>query len=143
MDIKKLKSITKKLNVIYIEDSRCVSKISMELFEDIFNRVDLAEDGMSALKKYKSSKYDLVICDINLPKINGLEVIKKILKIDENQAIVIISAYSELEYFSIMQEMNIKYFLKKPVNSKSLFKTIYKSIEHLEDRVDDRLVLAN
>jgi len=140
LDIKKLKSITKKLNAIYIEDSRCVSKVSMELFEDIFNRVDLAEDGLSALKKYKNSKYDLVLSDINLPKMNGLEVIKKILTIDDKQAIVIISAYSEIEYFSIMQEMNIKYFLKKPVNSKSLFKTIYESIEHLEKEADERLV---
>ncbi len=132
MDILKLKSTTKRLNVIYIEDSKCVSRVTMELFNDIFKRVDLAEDGVSALEMYKNFKYDLVISDINLPKMNGLDVVEKILEIDCNQPVIIISAYSEIEYYSIVKRMGIKHFLKKPVDSKSLFHAIVESSSELE-----------
>lgn len=132
MDIKQLKNITKNMNLLYVEDNRYLSKENMQLFEDIFLHVDLAEDGKNGFDLYGKGDYDLVIADINLPKMNGLEMLKRILEGNTNQAVIVVSAYSEVEYLSKMQELNIEYFLRKPVNSKMMITAIYKSVQNLE-----------
>ncbi len=132
MDIKELKDITKNLSLLYVEDNSCLSKIKTELFEDIFKLTVLAEDGDIGLEKYKQAHYDLVITDINLPKLNGLKMVEEIFKIDSKQSVVVISAYSEVEYLSKIQELNIKHFLTKPAKSKDILNAIYESVKSLE-----------
>lgn len=132
MDIRELKNITKNLSLLYVEDNSCLSKIKIELFEDIFKLTVLAEDGDIGLEKYKQAHYDLVITDINLPKLNGLKMVEEIFKIDSKQSVVVISAYSEVEYLSKVQELNIKHFLTKPAKSKDVLNAIYQSVKSLE-----------
>ncbi|MCH9813140.1 MAG: response regulator [Epsilonproteobacteria bacterium] len=135
MEIKDLKAVTKELNLLYLEDNAQVSRVNMQLFKDIFKHVDLAEDGATGLEMYQKHRYDLVISDINLPKMNGIEVLKKILAIQEVQPIIVISAYNKTEYRHILKSMRIKYFLTKPVESKILLSTIYASIRNIEEVV--------
>ncbi len=131
MEIKQLK-ITKNMSLLYVEDNRYLSKANMQLFEDIFLQVDLAEDGKSALGLYQKNEYDLVIADINLPKMNGLVMLKSILDDNATQPVIVVSAYSEVEYLSKIQELKIEHFLTKPVNSKNMISSIYKSVKKLE-----------
>ena len=132
MEIKQLKNVTKNMSLLYVEDNRYLSKANMQLFEDIFLQVDLAEDGKSGLGLYQKNSYDLVIADINLPKMNGLIMLETILNINANQPVIVVSAYSEIEYLSKLQELKIEYFLTKPVNSKKIISSIYQSIKKLE-----------
>ncbi len=132
MEIKQLKNITKNMSLLYVEDNRYLSKANMQLFEDIFLQVDLAEDGKSALGLYQKNEYDLVIADINLPKMNGLVMLKSILDDNATQPVIVVSAYSEVEYLSKIQELKIEHFLTKPVNSKNMISSIYKSVKKLE-----------
>ncbi len=136
MDIRELKDITKNLSLLYVEDNSCLSKIKTELFEDIFKLTVLAEDGDKGLERYKQAHYDLVITDINLPKLNGLKMLEEIFKIDKKQSVVVISAYSEVEYLSKIQELNIKHFLTKPAKSKDILNAIYESVKSLEIVID-------
>lgn len=132
MEIKQLKDITKNMTLLYVEDNRCLSKVNMQLFEDIFIEVNLAEDGESGLDMYQSNHYDLVISDINLPKMNGLVMLKEILELNEQQPVIVVSAYSRVEYLSKLQDLKIEHFLTKPVNSKNMISAIYQSVKKLE-----------
>jgi YesN/AraC family two-component response regulator len=132
VDIRQLKDITKNMTLLYVEDNVCLSKVNMQLFEDIFLEVDLAEDGKQGLELYNKKEYDLVISDINLPKMNGLIMLKNILKNNSTQPIIVVSAYSEVEYLSRLQELKIEHFLTKPVCSKNMISSIYQSIRNLE-----------
>ncbi|HIP59765.1 MAG TPA: response regulator [Campylobacterales bacterium] len=132
MEIKQLKNITKNMSLLYVEDNKFLSRANMQLFEDIFLQVDLAEDGKSGLDLYQKNAYDLVIADINLPKMNGLVMLKNILNYNANQPVIVVSAYSEIEYLSKLQELKIEYFLTKPVNSKKIISSIYQSVKKLE-----------
>jgi YesN/AraC family two-component response regulator len=67
-----------------------------------------------------------------MPKMNGLVMLKNIREINNNQAVMVVSAFSEAEYISKMKELQINYFLTKPVNSKHMINTIYKSIKDVE-----------
>jgi len=132
VEIKQLKNITKNMSLLYVEDNKFLSRANMQLFEDIFLQVDLAEDGKSGLDLYQKNAYDLVIADINLPKMNGLVMLKNILNYNANQPVIVVSAYSEIEYLSKLQELKIEYFLTKPVNSKKIISSIYQSVKKLE-----------
>ena len=132
MEIKQLKNITKNMSLLYIEDNKYLSKANMQLFGDIFLQVDLAEDGESGLELYHKKDYDLVISDINLPKMNGLSMLKCILEHNASQSVIVISAYSEVDYLSKMKELKIEHFLSKPVNSKNMISSIYQSVKKLE-----------
>ncbi len=104
----------------------------MELYRDIFKQIDLAEDGVCGLEMYKQKNYDLVISDINLPRMNGVQMLKEILEIDRLQPIIVISAYSEIEYLTKLDGMKIEHFLTKPVSSKNMLLAIYQSVKKLE-----------
>ena len=132
MEIKQLKNITKNMSLLYVEDNKFLSRANMQLFEDIFLQVDLAEDGKGGLCLYQKNDYDLVIADINLPKMNGLVMLKSILDQNCDQPVIVVSAYSEAEHLSKIQELKIKHFLRKPVNSKKMISSIYKSVKKLE-----------
>ena len=120
MEIKQLKNITKNLSLLYVEDNRYLSKANMQLFEEIFLHVDLAEDGKMGLELYDQNEYDLIISDINLPRMNGLTMLKNIFKDNAKQPTIVVSAYSEVEYLSKLQELKIEHFLTKPVSSKNM-----------------------
>ncbi len=132
MDIKQLKNITKDMTLLYVENNRDLSRINMDLFEDIFAKVDLAIDGHSGLELYSKNSYDLVISDINLPKINGLSMLKTIFSKDSEQSVIVVSTFSEYEYFEKLNELGIKHFLSKPISSKNMIRTIYESVKKEE-----------
>jgi YesN/AraC family two-component response regulator len=132
VDIRELKELVKNMSLLYVEDNKDLSYANMQLFEDIFMHVDLAEDGKSALNLYREKEYDLVITDINMPKMNGLVMLKNIREINNTQAAIVVSAFSEVEYLSKMKELQINHFLTKPINSKHMINTIYRSIKDVE-----------
>jgi CheY-like chemotaxis protein len=109
---------------MYIEDNKDVNRINMQLFSDLFYEVDLAEDGLSAMKLYKDNSYDLIIADLNIPKMSGIELIEIIKKINSDQMIMVITAYDESEYIDLLKDLDVKYILKKPVKYKKLLTTI-------------------
>lgn len=126
-DIKKILDLTKVLSVLYAEDDVNLQQRTRKLFERFFKKVDVVEDGKQALEAYKAHKdeknsyYDLVITDIQMPYMNGVELSKAVLKINPEQTIVVTSAYSEKEYFIELINLGIKGFLQKPLNEQELF----------------------
>ena len=129
IDLKKLQDFTKDMKVLYVEDDKLIRVEIQEYLERFFSVVDLADDGEEGLKLYKKGNYDLVFSDINMPKMNGIEMSKAILQENPNQAIIINSAYNESEYLLELFNAGIEYYILKPVNIKQLNKIIYKVAE--------------
>lgn len=90
---------TNSLNLLYIEDNIESLEITKELFQSIFTNIITATDGSNGLNKFQKNKLDLVITDINLPKISVIEIIEEIRKINKNIPVLVLSAYSESIYF--------------------------------------------
>ena len=129
VDLKKLQEFTKEMKVLYVEDDKLISVEIQEYLRRFFHTVDLAENGQEGLEFYNKGDYDLVISDINMPKMNGIEMSKAILQKNPNQAIIINSAYNEAEYLLGLFNAGIEYYVVKPVNVKQLTKIIYKISE--------------
>lgn len=125
MDIKILKEQTKELTLLYVEDNEQLKNVKLEMFNEIFKRVVYAENGYEGLMKYQNESFDLVITDINMPVMDGLEMVEKIQKIDASQVVIVLSAYAEIEYLTKLSKLNIFCFLTKPVDMKKLLQKIY------------------
>ncbi|MCD6174054.1 MAG: EAL domain-containing protein [Sulfurimonas sp.] len=128
-DLKKLREFTKDMKVLYVEDDKLIRAEIQEYLERFFPVVDLADNGQEGLELYKKGDYDLVLSDINMPKMNGIEMSKAILQKNPNQAIIINSAYNESKYLLELFNAGIEYYVLKPVNIKQLNKIIYKVAE--------------
>ncbi len=126
--IKKLEKIAKSMKMLYVDDNKELCKTNLAFFKDIFEEADYALDGREGLKLYERKKYDLVITDINMPRLNGFTLIKNIRKLNPDQIIIVVSAYSEIAYLSKINNCKIDYFLVKPVDTKELIDKIYECI---------------
>jgi YesN/AraC family two-component response regulator len=129
MNIKELKEKTKSVTLLYVEDNEQLKDIKLEMFNDIFQKVVYAKDGYEALVKYQEERFDLIITDINMPGMNGLDMIEKIQKINPSQEVIVLSAYAEVEYLSKLSKLNIACFLTKPVDIKKMLRKISESCD--------------
>jgi len=129
--IKRLEQIAKNMDLLYVDDNEELCRTYASFFRDIFKNVDCAYDGQEALEIYKQKSYDLVITDINMPRMNGFTFIKEIKKIHPEQAIIIVSAYSEIAYLSQLNECHVDHFLVKPVDTKELMEKVYTVLEDI------------
>ncbi len=127
--IKKLEQMAREMRLLYVDDNKELCQTYTHFFQDIFEEVDCAMDGYEALKLFRSRAYDLVITDINMPRMNGFSLIKEIRKIRPDQPVIVVSAYSEIAYLSKISECRVDHFLVKPVDTKMLMEKVYMTIE--------------
>ncbi len=92
-----MKPSTDALQVLVVEDSKPLREMLVHVLKEDGTRVDAAKDGKDALEKYHSAHYDLIITDLNMPEVSGIELIKKIREHDEAVEFIIITGYASLE----------------------------------------------
>lgn len=130
MDGKQLLGLSKNLNVLYIEDDPSCNEETFELLSDFFNKVDTAFDGREGFDKYyeyfkiNNKYYDLVITDINMPRMNGISLCKNIYELNEEQPIIVVSAHNDSEYLMELINIGIERFLLKPFNHKDIIDVV-------------------
>lgn len=131
LNYNKVYELTKDLNILYVEDDLNFAKETSEVFDELFDKVDMAYDGEEAITKYlkyyesNNKYYDIVITDISMPKQNGLSLIECIYKINKSQNIIVISAHNNSENLFELVNMGIEQFLLKPLDFSKVLQTIY------------------
>lgn len=111
-----LKKHSKGLSVLYVEDDDSLRASTTELLKNFFNSIDAAEDGSVGLEKYKTKKYDLVITDIRMPRMDGIKMSNEIRKINKSQTIIVISAHDESDYLITLLNIGVDKFVLKPID---------------------------
>ncbi|BAF73316.1 response regulator transcription factor [Sulfurovum sp. NBC37-1] len=119
-------SKTKVLNLLYVEDDEALREQFLRVLKPAFNEVYEAADGVEAYEMYQTCKPDLMVVDINIPKMSGLELIEKIRKEDENTPIMILSAYSDREKLLKAVTLGLSQYMIKPVPYKELLTSLEK-----------------
>jgi len=125
IDTKVAYEYTKNLSVLYIEDDSIVQKQTHKLLNLLFNTVEIANDGQEALLKYEKESYDIVITDIMMPNMNGLELSKKIKELNPYQNIIVTSAYNDSDQLIEFINLHIRQFMLKPVEINNMLMTLY------------------
>ena len=120
------------LKVLYVEDNSIVLKSTMYILEEFFDYIDTAEDGRVGLEKYEAFykennyNYDIVITDINMPQMNGIDMSKEIYNLNKEQNIIVISAHNESNYLIELINIGISNFILKPININHLQQVIFR-----------------
>jgi len=137
MNLQDIIQSTNNLSILFVEDDYTTRKYIKSILESIFHKVDCSDDGKMALAKYQeyfsnnSKYYDLVLTDIGLPHMNGLELSKHILKENSEQKIIVITAYDKKDNIKELQVLGIESFLPKPIEFEYFFEILGKSAKPL------------
>jgi len=127
---------TKKLKLLYIENDLMVQESTLSVFKRFFQTIEVAVDDKDALQKYHSNSFDLIITDINMPRLNGLEMIKEIRKIDKEISILIFSAYYETQYFIDSIKLGVDGYLIKPININQFIDVLLKTASKIKFQIE-------
>lgn len=126
-DIAQLKDIAQELSVLYVEDEEKLRDGVSSYLSKFFKIVDVASNGKEGLEYFRKFQYDLIITDINMPLLSGLDMAKEIKKINENQNILIVSAYSDTQNFIESIKIGIDGYILKPIEYNQLNTELYKT----------------
>lgn len=85
------------MNILLLEDDITLSKEIRKFLENNTYNCDCVYNGGSVLKQYQSKAYELIILDINVPNINGLDVCESVRKIDKKNPILMLTAFGEID----------------------------------------------
>ncbi len=120
---------TRELNILFAEDHNELRIDTTEILKSFFKNVDSCSNGQEALDKYLEFKeknlitYDIVLSDIQMPLMNGIELTEKIYETNPAQSIIILSAYDDTKYLLKLINLGIEQFIKKPINYQELLTT--------------------
>jgi len=139
IDNKLILENSEKLKVLYVEDDEQIRKSTKKLFLNYFKNVDIASDGLEALDMYNTYYkenglyYDLVISDISMPNMDGLEFSKKIKSKCIEQAIILITAHDEVNLLHSAINIGVNGFVTKPIELEQLKNVLYTTTQKIED----------
>lgn len=122
---KDLLPLTQELTLLFAEDHSELRLSTSEVLKNFFKEVVSVENGALALEEYKQRKsqnrtFDIVLTDIQMPKLNGLDLIEKIYAINHMQKIIVLSAYDDSNYLLPLINLGIAQFIKKPIDFQEL-----------------------
>jgi len=127
------KKILTNLSILYIEDEPLIRQNAIEYLSRYCHKVYEAEDGQSGLLLYKQHKPDLIITDIKMPKLNGLDFVSKVRQEDKTTPIIITTAHSNTEYLLKAVELQLVKYLIKPITSDKLQEALSMACDTLQD----------
>ena len=131
---------TKKLNLLYVEDNNEARVATLKMLQEFFNEIVVGVDGLDGLEKFKENDIDLIITDIHMPKMNGLDMLHKIKEIDSQVIALVLSAYNEPEYFIQSIKIGVEGYILKPINLEQFIAIIRKSIQKIQAKKDKLLL---
>ena len=131
MDEKMLKKLSQ-YRVLYAEDDIGVRKNVYELLCLLFKEVYLATDGEEAYQLFMQHNPDLIITDIKMPHLSGIELAKKIRESDSKAHIIIITAYTEVDFMLEAIELSLLRYIVKPITEPKLFDALEKFLQAKE-----------
>ncbi len=109
---------------LVIDDSSLIRKFHMKILESSGFRADGASDGMEAMEKALSNKYDVILCDLNMPNMDGVVFIKKFREINNDIPVIIISTQEEINSKNEDYISGANIYIVKPVKPDDLILNI-------------------
>jgi len=116
--------ILKEISILYVEDEDDIREMLKDVIKDDFKRFVTARDGVEGLKKFKKGEFDIVITDIEMPKMDGMSLAEEIKKISKNTPVILLTAYSEKERLFRAIDIGITKYLVKPFTPDKLLDVV-------------------
>src|SRR6478735_5117383 len=116
-------------NILIIDDEKAIRKTLSEILSFEGYKIDEAGDGEEGLKKFKDKTYDVVLCDIKMPKVDGLDFLQKAVETNPDVPIIMISGHGNIETAVEAVKKGAYDFIQKPPDLNRLLITIRNAME--------------
>ena len=133
MNHKELSFLLKNISILYVEDDEDTRLEMSSLLELFTQNLIVAKSGRDALKLFIETKPQLIISDIEMPGISGIEFIKEVRKMDFKIPVILLTAYTDTHYLLPAANLNIQSYLVKPIRSIELKESLFNIIEILNE----------
>ena len=120
------------LTLLYIEDDIDIQTIYTAQLEELVDNVICAEDGQEGYDSYLANKPDIILLDIQMPKLDGISLAKKIREVDNEVKIIITSSYADQDKLLAAIELSLVKYILKPIEPNILQETILKAKNEIE-----------
>jgi two-component system, NtrC family, nitrogen regulation response regulator NtrX len=116
-------------NILIIDDEKAIRAALRDILEHEKHKVEEAEDGAAGLEKAKAGKFDLVLCDIKMPKMDGLEVLQKLQAHNEELPVVMISGHGTIDTAVDALKKGAFDFIEKPPNISRILVSVRNALD--------------
>jgi len=131
---KDIKTMSQELNLLYAEDEAMLRDSMLPTLQKLFQNVYIAKDGQEAYELYQKNEIDIVLTDINMPNMDGVELITKINELPSEPIIIVLSAHDESTLLKTLINLEVNTFLNKPVEKDSLMLTLYRNCSIISNK---------
>ena len=116
------KNLLKRLNLLYVEDDDIIRIELPQLLGGFFSNIYVAKDGKEGLRTYLENQdhIDIILTDINMPYLNGIEMIKKIRGINSKVPVIFATAHSDNEFLAEAIKLRVQEYIIKPIDVRRL-----------------------
>ncbi|MBP7783941.1 MAG: EAL domain-containing protein [Aliarcobacter sp.] len=136
-------SILKNITILYAEDEKDLREVTHQILKGFTKKQYVAQNGQEGLELFKAheKEIDLIITDVNMPILNGLDMVKEIKKININIPIIVATAFSNKEYLLEAIDIGVDKYVLKPIDIAKLLQVMSQSLiyHELKDLYTDNL----
>jgi DNA-binding NtrC family response regulator len=128
--------------ILIIEDEAAIRRVLTKILteENDLYKVEEAEDGLQGLEKVKNEEYDLILCDIKMPKMDGVEVLEAVKKIKPEIPMVMISGHGDLDTAVNTMRMGAYDYISKPPDLNRLLNTVRNALDKKQLVVENKIL---
>jgi DNA-binding NtrC family response regulator len=128
--------------ILVIEDEAAIRRVLVKILseENEAYQVDEAEDGLIGIEKIKNDDFDLILCDIKMPKMDGVEVLEAVKKIKPEIPIVMISGHGDLDTAVNTMRLGAFDYISKPPDLNRLLNTVRNALDRKELVVENKIL---
>ncbi len=120
-----------KSTILVVDDESINIEIISEILSKDYN-IKIAKNGKTAYEVYKKYKPEVIVSDINMPIMNGIELASKIREEDFNTKIIFITSHTDLEYLLKASSLKLTRYILKPIDKEELINSINNAFEELK-----------
>ncbi len=122
------------MKILVVDDEEGARELFNTILTDEGYEVSLADSGETALTLFKSNPFNLVITDIKMPVMDGLQLLQEIRKIGSKTDVIMVTAYGEVESYLKAMSLGAAEYINKPIRIKELKRIVHKVLTEQKTR---------
>lgn len=121
------------IRLLYVEDDEAASAAMVKIFKKFFQYIDIAYDGRQGLDKIIANDYDLIVTDINMPNLNGLDMIRGMKDAGKSIYTIMLTAYSDNNTFHESIKLGVQSYAIKPINVSQFVESLSTAVSTIKN----------
>ena len=133
----------KNLKVLYVEDEDFIRDNAVSYLKRLFNNVYEAANAFDAMSMIEKYQPHIVITDIKMPKLNGLDMIRKIREYDKKTHFIVLSAFTDTKYLMDAIDLGLVKYLTKPIRHETIYPLLVKCAKEIFQDKSSKIQLSD